>query len=170
MLRRMRRWHTREQYRSRALEIAKRVSPLGLGADVITGFPGETDADHAETRALVEELPFTYLHVFPYSPRDGTAAVGLPDPVPQRVSGERARELRELAQTKGEAHRRHRSGTQAEVVAEGKGGTALTGDYLRVRLTEEIGDVPTGLWSGTLQSNGPDLYIARPRAPSMIPA
>ena len=66
VLRRMRRWHTREQYRRRVLEIAERIQPLGLGADIIVGFPGETDADHVRTRELVEALPYTYLHVFPY--------------------------------------------------------------------------------------------------------
>ncbi len=94
VLRRMRRWHTREMYRSRALEIAEKVTVLGLGADIITGFPGETEEDHVQTRKLVEELPFTYLHVFPFSPRDDTVAAELPDPVPQRVAGERNRELR----------------------------------------------------------------------------
>jgi threonylcarbamoyladenosine tRNA methylthiotransferase MtaB len=132
VLRRMRRWHTRSQYRQRALEIAERVVPLGLGADVITGFPGETTADHRETRDLVAELPFTYLHVFPFSPRDGTAAAELPDPVPQRVAGERARELRELAEAKGREHRASRAGGHARVVLEGNGEVGVTGDYLRV--------------------------------------
>jgi threonylcarbamoyladenosine tRNA methylthiotransferase MtaB len=134
VLRRMRRWHTREQYRARALEIAGRISPLGLGADVITGFPGETEADHESTRALVEELPFTYLHVFPYSPRADTVAATLPGPVPQRVAGERARELRELAHAKGRAYRAARVGSSATIVVEGDGGTGLTEDYLRVTL------------------------------------
>ena len=61
----------------------------------------------AQARDLVAELPFTYLHVFPYSPRDGTAAVELPDPVPQRIAGERARELRLLAEEKGRAPSTH---------------------------------------------------------------
>lgn len=134
VLRSMRRWHTREQYRSRALEIADRVSPLGLGADVITGFPGETPEDHEATRSLIEELPFTYLHVFPFSPRKDTVAESLPSPVPQRIAGVRARELRELAQAKGAAYRRARSGSTGAVVIEGEGGTGLTGDYLRVRI------------------------------------
>ena len=105
VLKRMRRWHTREQYRVRALEIAERISPLGLGADVITGFPGETAEDHEATRSLIEELPFTYLHVFPYSPRSGTVATELPNPVVQRVSGERSKELRTLVHQKGAAYR-----------------------------------------------------------------
>lgn len=161
VLRGMRRWHTREQYRRRALEIAGRVAPLGLGADVITGFPGETEADHADTRRLVEELPFTYLHVFPFSPRDGTQAVDLPDPVPQRIAGERSRDLRELAQAKGAAYRRRRAGGRASVVVEGNGDMALTGDYLRVAVRGYPG-ASRSLAEGTLQAEGDHLYIALP--------
>lgn len=157
VLRQMRRWHTREQYRRRTLEIADRVQPLGLGADVITGFPGETDADHASTRALIEELPFTYLHVFPFSPRNDTVAADLPDPVPQRIAGERARELRELAIEKGERHRAARVGTEAVVVVEGRSGSGLTEDYLRVSVRREDGVI-----RGTLRADGPDLYIDPP--------
>ncbi len=162
VLRRMRRWHTREQYRVRALEIAERVQPVGFGADVITGFPGETPEDHLETRSLIEELPFTYLHVFPFSPRDGTAAVELAQPVPQRVSGERARELRELAQAKGRVHRASRAGGTARVVLEGRGGSALTGDYLRVQVESQPPSAYSGVLSGTLRGEGDHLYIAWP--------
>ena len=171
VLRAMRRWHTREQYRVRALQIAGKIEPLGLGADVITGFPGETEADHEATRALVEELPFTYLHVFPYSPRQGTAAAGLPHPVPQRISGERARELRELAQAKGVAYRRGRSGQRAVVVLEGDGGSGLTEDYLRVRVGRNGGTVPGGaVLHGTLLGDGEHLYIDPPPSSSRIRA
>ncbi len=162
VLRGMRRWHTREQYRDRTLEIAERVQPLGLGADIITGFPGETDDDHRQTRQLVEELPFTYLHVFPFSPRDGTTAVDLANPVPQRIAGERSRDLRELAQEKGRAYRARRAGGAAEVVVEGQGGTALTEDYLRVGIDESLKPAPNSLVVGTLRSDGDHLYIASP--------
>ncbi len=142
VLKAMRRWHTADMYRSRALEIAARVHPLGLGADIITGFPGETDADHDQTRRMVEELPYTYLHVFPYSPREGTAAASLDRLVPQRVAGERSRELRELAQRKGAAYATSRVGDVAEVVLEGEGGTGLTEDYLSARLRGIGGSAP----------------------------
>ncbi len=152
VLRRMRRWHTREHYRRRGLEIAEAVSPVGLGADIITGFPGETAEDHASTRDLVEELPFTYLHVFPFSPRDGTVAADLPDPVPQRISGERGRELRELAERKGARYARGRGGDEVVVVMEGRGGTALTGDYLRVAVDGRPD--PARLHAGRLSADG----------------
>jgi threonylcarbamoyladenosine tRNA methylthiotransferase MtaB len=134
VLRRMRRWHTREQYRRRALELAERVPYLGLGADIIAGFPGESEQDHADTCALVRELPFTYLHVFPYSVRDDTPAARMPDQVPGDIAAARARELREIAVAKGDAYRAQRAGQGACVVVE-RGGWGLTEDYLRVRLS-----------------------------------
>ena len=66
---------------------AGRCPHFGIGADLIVGFPGETDAEFADTRRLVQELPFTYLHVFRFSPRPGTAAAAMPRPVhPEIVS------------------------------------------------------------------------------------
>ena len=159
VLRRMRRWHTREQYRRRALEIADAVGSIGLGADIITGFPGETPGDHAGTVSLVEELPFTYLHVFPYSPRDGTVAAGLSGPVPQRVSRERGSELRALAARKGAEYARGRGGAEVEVVLEGRGGTALTGDYLRVAVQPPSRPDPAVLHRGRLSFDGTGVRI-----------
>lgn len=154
VLRKMRRWHTRDDYRRRALRIAEAVAPLGMGADVITGFPGETPADHARTRALVEELPFTYLHVFPWSPRDGTAASDLPNRVPQRVGAERSRELRALADEKGARHARRRGGEEVRVVLEGARGKALTGDYMRVQVLSPEAPRPSVLHQGRLTPDG----------------
>ncbi len=156
ILRAMRRWHTREQVRIRALDLASRVEWLGLGADVITGFPGETAEDHAATRALIEELPYTYLHVFPFSPRAGTAAWSLPGRVSPQVSAERARELRELVHAKGTAYRARRAGSQAVVVPEG-GAQGLTEDYLHVRVQGFTG-VARPI-RGPLQGSAADLYI-----------
>ena len=160
VLRGMRRWHTREQYRRRALEIAARVRPIGLGADIIAGFPGETPADHASTVSLVRELPFSYLHVFPYSPRDQTAATELPGRVPERISRERARELRELADEKGRHYARKQGGHEVEVVMEGTGGTALTGDYLRVAVAADRPPNPAVLHRGRLSRDGSRVSIS----------
>ena len=167
VLRRMRRWHTRAQYRRRALEIAEAVGSIGLGADIITGFPGETPDDHAHTLSLVEELPFTYLHVFPYSPRDNTVAAGLSGRVPERVSGERARELRALAGEKGARYARRRGGAEVEVVMEGTGGTALTGDYLRVAVQSRSRPDPLVLHPGRLSPGGSRVRIDAPPPASM---
>jgi threonylcarbamoyladenosine tRNA methylthiotransferase MtaB len=162
----MRRWHTRKSYRSRALEIAERLPTLGLGADVITGFPGETDDDHAATRALIQELPYTYLHVFPFSPRNDTVAAALPDPVPQRIAGERARELREIAKEKGARYRAARAGQDAWAVLEGTRGFALTEDYLRVRVQGALPAEANRLHRGRLQGEGDDLYIRLSDSPA----
>ena len=165
VLRRMRRWHTREMYRERALEIVDRLPILGLGADIITGFPGETEEDHAQTVALVEELPYTYLHVFPFSPREGTVAAQLVEemPVPQRVAGERSRDLRERVQVKEEAYRRNRDGQRAQVVLEGQGITGLTGDYLRVPVQQPAPQEQRRLHQGTLRWAQGELTVSLDR-------
>jgi threonylcarbamoyladenosine tRNA methylthiotransferase MtaB len=136
VLQRMRRWHTREQYRDRVEEIASRLPYLGLGADVIVGFPGESDQDFAQTRRLVEELPFTYLHVFPYSKRDGTVAASMDGTIHGDIKSRRSQQLRDLAQQKGAAYGRSRVGQAAEIVVE-ENDYGVTEDYLRVRL---VGD------------------------------
>jgi len=138
VLKRMgRHWYTAGAYRRRIERLAGRVRPLGLGADIIVGFPGETDADHRATTTLVEALPFTYLHVFPYSPREGTAAprYGAP-PAPELVRA-RSAELRALARRKAAAHRAARVGETADLVLEARQAGvrgALTEDYLPVQV------------------------------------
>jgi len=134
VLKRMgRNWYTSATYSDAVARIAARMPLLGLGADVITGFPGETDADHAATVALVERLPFTYLHVFPFSRRPGTAAERIAGSVPSDVSQARAAELRALAAAKASAHRASRAGTLADVIVIGHGRReGLTEDYLTV--------------------------------------
>ncbi len=138
VLRRMgRHWYTAAAYARRIEAAAARVAPLGLGADVLVGFPGETDADHADTMALVRALPFTYLHVFPYSPREGTAAPRLgPPPAPEVVHA-RTAELLALGAEREAAHRRARAGSVADLVLERRRGgfhEAVSEDYLAVRV------------------------------------
>ncbi len=136
VLKRMgRHWYTAAAYRARIERLAGRIGQLGLGADVIVGFPGETDEDFALTRELVAALPFTYLHVFPYSERKGTAARRIGPPIDPHVTASRSAELRALAREKGAAYRRHRSGGPADVVllrrSRGRF-EGLTEDYLSV--------------------------------------
>ena len=146
VLKRMgRHWYTAESYRARLEWLAARLPVLGLGADIIAGFPGETDDDHRATTALVEALPFTYLHVFPYSERPGAAAARLGAPVPPRVLHERARELRDLGEAKARRHHAGRVGQRADGVVTGHGAgkvEVLTQDYVSVYL-------PTQEWNGS---------------------
>ncbi|THB64453.1 MAG: tRNA (N(6)-L-threonylcarbamoyladenosine(37)-C(2))-methylthiotransferase MtaB [Desulfovibrio sp.] len=77
------------------------IWPLfGLGVDVICGFPGESDKDFSLTRDLMDALPLTYAHIFPFSPRPGTRAADMDGQVGKETKAERAKELRELAQAK----------------------------------------------------------------------
>ncbi|MEN8143893.1 MAG: MiaB/RimO family radical SAM methylthiotransferase [Gemmatimonadota bacterium] len=167
VLRRMRRWHTREQYRRRALEIAARIPVLGLGADVIVGFPGETGADHAQTAALLSELPFTYAHVFPFSVRTGTAAASIPERVPGHLAAGRSLSLRELVRAKGEAHALSRLGGGALIAVEANG-TGLTGDYLRVRVQPDSGS-PGSLARVKIGGSASGLVAHAPGARAALP-
>jgi threonylcarbamoyladenosine tRNA methylthiotransferase MtaB len=96
MHRRYRPWH----YEDRILRIRQALPQAAIGADVMVGFPGETDAEFEETRAFIERLPFTYLHVFTYSSRPGTPSAEMAEQVPAPVVKERNRILRELAARK----------------------------------------------------------------------
>ncbi len=97
MHRRYRPWH----YREKIEKIRAAMPTAAIGADVMVGFPAETDAEFEDTRRIIEELPFTYLHVFTYSARPGTPAAALPNQTPLHVARERNRILRDLA---GEKH------------------------------------------------------------------
>ncbi|MGH7690169.1 MAG: MiaB/RimO family radical SAM methylthiotransferase, partial [Gemmatimonadaceae bacterium] len=146
VLRRMgRHWYTPAEYAGVVERLASRSATFGLGADVIAGFPGETDRDHADTRSLCEQLPFTYLHVFPFSPRPGTAAERLPESVPPGVARSRAAELRALGERKAAGYAAARVGTAADVVVVGRGPRrrGVTEDYLTVGLADPA--LPRGL-------------------------
>ena len=159
VLRRMgRHWYTARTYADAIERLVHDRPVFGLGADVMTGFPGETEEDHARTVALVRALPFTQLHVFPYSPRPGTAATRLDGLVPSPVAQARAAELRAIAAEKGGAYAARRAGQQADLVViggtEGADGLrkALTEDYLEVRLA---GGAPRGSRLAALLAAGP---------------
>ena len=138
VLRRMgRHWYTAARYAHAVERLAKSLPVFGLGADVIAGFPGEEDADHRETVALVHSLPVTYLHVFPFSRRPGTAAERLSGHIPGDEVQRRARELRVLGEVKARAHRGRRAGGEADlVVIRGDIREGLTEDYLTVAISD----------------------------------
>jgi threonylcarbamoyladenosine tRNA methylthiotransferase MtaB len=96
----MRRNYNSEQYKDVVRRAISVIPNLGLGADVIVGFPGETDAAFENTRKLIEEFPFSYLHVFSYSPRRGTEANDYKDDVPGNIKKERNKILTQLVAEK----------------------------------------------------------------------
>jgi threonylcarbamoyladenosine tRNA methylthiotransferase MtaB len=105
-----------------------------IGADVMTGFPGETDALFEESRQFIESMPYTYLHVFTYSERPGTPAAEMPNVVPVRVRKDRNRVLRELAASKNAEFRRAMLGREVTAVTIEPLGLALTDNYVKAQL------------------------------------
>ena len=118
ILKQMRRNYTREQYIEVIHRAVNTIPNLGLGADVIVGFPGETDAAFENTRKLIEELPFSYLHVFSYSPRRGTEANDYKDDIPGNIKKERNKILTQLIKEKGLEFRNKSLNTIATVLIE----------------------------------------------------
>ncbi|MGH7538916.1 MAG: tRNA (N(6)-L-threonylcarbamoyladenosine(37)-C(2))-methylthiotransferase MtaB, partial [Gemmatimonadales bacterium] len=149
VLKRMgRHWYTAATYRARIEWLAARLPVFGLGADVIAGFPGERDAEHRATLAFISALPFTYLHVFPFSVRPDAPAAKLRGGLPHALVRERARELRALGDAKAAAYRRSRGGGRGDGVVCGRQGgrvEALTEDYLTVYLSSHAWDGRTRL-------------------------
>jgi threonylcarbamoyladenosine tRNA methylthiotransferase MtaB len=138
ILRMMNRRYWTTQYAERILAIRERMPNCGIGADVMAGFPGETEADHAESLRFIESLPFTYLHIFPFSARPGTSAAERPDQVDGRRIHERVRELKSLIAAK-RGHFLHAQVGQrlsAVVLHKVQDGalTALSSNYLQVSL------------------------------------
>jgi len=146
----MHRWYRAEHYARRVELIREHLPHAAIGADVIAGFPGETEDDHATTLEFIESLHLTYLHVFSYSKRPGTAAASLPNHVPGATIKHRARELRALGEKKSAAFRQSQIGRTLRVLTLNRdehmepGSTpALSSNFLRVHLP---GNLPANAW------------------------
>ena len=118
VLKLMRRRYSAGEYAEALDYAAGKIPRLGLGADVITGFPGETDEAFANTRDFILRRPFTYLHVFPYSERPGTPAAEMPGKIPVSVRRARARELIAIGKSKSLAFAESFIGAEAEALVE----------------------------------------------------
>jgi threonylcarbamoyladenosine tRNA methylthiotransferase MtaB len=127
ILRRMRRRYDRDEYRNIVEYISKKINLCGIGADVIVGFPGETEKDFEETLSLIEELPFTYLHVFTYSPRPGTEAFSMEDSVSPEDKKKRSVILKNIAREKMISFRKSLINTEQKILCERKKNNSLLG-------------------------------------------
>lgn len=138
VLRRMHRKYRPWHYREKIEKIRAALPEAAIGADVMVGFPGETNAEFEETRRMIEDLPFTYLHVFTYSARPGTPAATMRSQIPVPMAKERNRILRDLAAEKKLAFMRSMLGKSLPVItlkscAEAQT-EALTDNYLKLQL------------------------------------
>ncbi|HLQ79265.1 MAG TPA: tRNA (N(6)-L-threonylcarbamoyladenosine(37)-C(2))-methylthiotransferase MtaB [Terriglobia bacterium] len=137
ILREMRRPYTADYYADLLHTIRSRVEDAAIGADVMVGFPGESDEEFFETYRLIENSPLTYLHVFPYSSRPGTPAAEMPAQVPAHVSQFRSKALRQLIAKKNESFRSGMIGRDLEVLVLSSG-EAMSNNFIHVFPDEEL--------------------------------
>jgi tRNA-2-methylthio-N6-dimethylallyladenosine synthase len=119
ILKAMRRTYTRERYLALAEKMRAAIPDLAFGTDIIVGFPGETEADFAETLEVVAEMRYDSAFTFVYSPRAGTEAAAMADPVPHELKIERMERLVELTQRLARENNEARIGRTEEVLVEG---------------------------------------------------
>jgi threonylcarbamoyladenosine tRNA methylthiotransferase MtaB len=137
VLRRMHRKYRPWHYAERIAKIRRALPDAAIGADVMVGFPGETDELFEESRRFIASLPFTYLHVFTYSARPGTKAAAMPDHVPLSTARGRNRVLRELTAPKNQAFRSRFLGRELEAITLQQSGDfteALSNNFLKLRI------------------------------------
>jgi len=134
ILRKMHRKYRPRHYADR-LEKARHLMPhAAIGADVMTGFPGETDELFEESRQFIEAMPYTYLHVFTYSERPGTPAAEMTGSVPMAIRKERNKVLRDLAARKNVGFRESLLGREVTAVTIEPLGLALTDNFIKATL------------------------------------
>ncbi|MGC9318371.1 MAG: TRAM domain-containing protein, partial [Armatimonadota bacterium] len=160
-LRRMRRPYDSASYAAVVRRVHQREPLVAIGADVMTGFPGETDEEFGQTEALVRELPVSYLHVFTYSKRPGTAAAEMPDQVNPEVRKQRTHVLRAISLEKRRVFAQRSVGQTLEVVVETPREEGLlsgiSDNYLRVQF-EGSRDLVGGLVAVEItDAQGPEL-------------
>jgi threonylcarbamoyladenosine tRNA methylthiotransferase MtaB len=143
MLRAMRRPYTAAYYTALVGRIAALMPHASIGSDVIVGFPGETEAQFAESVTVLRDLPLSHLHVFPYSDRPGTEASALQPKGDGVLIRERGRQIRELGAAMTRRFRAAQAGTVRRALVVDDGWSAVTDNYLKVRLERQT---PRNTW------------------------
>jgi threonylcarbamoyladenosine tRNA methylthiotransferase MtaB len=133
----MRRPYTFSYYRCLIDRIKNAIPNASIGSDLIVGFPGETDEDFNLMCSALGSLPLTYMHVFPYSDRPGTTAAALRPKVEGVRIRERSREIRAIAERKATMFRQSQEGTVRRALTVDDGWSAVTDNYLKVRLDRQ---------------------------------
>ena len=137
ILMKMRRTYNSREFIDRINYLLSRVSGIAIGTDIIVGFPGESNEEFENTRAIVESIPFSYLHVFPFSARKGTEASKMPSGLDPETKRRRCLELRGLGSKKKMTYMKNQIGKTLDMLVEERdsSGACLgtTGNYLKVR-------------------------------------
>lgn len=142
VLRRMARRCRTDEYRELIRQARSHVKDFNVTTDIIVGFPGEIESEWQQTLDFVEEIGFGHLHIFAYSPRQGTKAAGLPDPISREVKRQRSEALHQLGQKAKEAVLKGYIGRTLPVLIEGKSSQGWNGyspNYLRVSIQDAEG-------------------------------
>ena len=169
ILKKMKRPYTADLFKEVIWRIHEKLPFAGIGVDTLIGFPTETDAQFENTYALIEQLPVSYLHVFPFSPRNGTPAFSFTPRVSDAVITHRCRRMRDLGRQKREAFIRANQGRCLEAVVQNKTDfrtgrlKAVTSNYLTLYLEKTpslkgtVVNVTYDRWDETLNISG-ELY------------
>jgi tRNA-2-methylthio-N6-dimethylallyladenosine synthase len=172
VLKAMRRTYTRERYLALAETMRSAIPDLAFGTDIIVGFPGETEADFAQTLEVVEEMRYDSAYTFVYSPRAGTEAAAMPDPVPHEVKIERMERLVEVTQRLARENNESRVGRVEEVLVEGPSRTdpsMLRGRTRRNTTVVFAGEAAAGQLVD-VQIDGATSTTLRGRQHALVPA
>lgn len=158
MLRAMRRPYTNAYYRRLVERIVSLIPHASIGSDIIVGFPGETAADFGEMQRALAMLPLTYLHVFPYSDRPGTAAAARQPKLDGKVVRARAAEIRDIATTLSQRFRQSQIGRTLRALTVDDGQSVVTGNYLKLRLDATL---PRNAWVDVCVTSERDATVLR---------
>ena len=134
-------YYTTAEFARSAALLREYMPGCALTTDVITGFPGETDAEFAETEAFISQIAFSRLHVFPYSQRAGTPAAKMAGQVPKAIREDRARKLIALGHELARAYHESMIGTEREVLIEERLENAYCGytrEYVNCRIESDV--------------------------------
>lgn len=141
VLKRMRRPYDTEEYYAKIEKIRKELPNISISTDLIVGFPNETDEEFNETYAFLEKCNFSFLHVFPYSLREGTVAANMPCQIQPSIKKERAKKCITLSEQLYDAYQLSQVGKEADIIAEYVKETYSTGhtsEYIPVRIEEKL--------------------------------
>jgi threonylcarbamoyladenosine tRNA methylthiotransferase MtaB len=138
ILQKMRRHYTSTQYREVAEYAAERIPDIGLGTDIIVGFPGESDAAFQNSFNLIDEIPFSNLHVFSYSKRSGTPAADMPHQIDAAIKKERSAQLTALGKSKRESFAKSFIGKKVSILTENISDQAIASGWTEQYLRAEI--------------------------------